>query len=259
MNKNTLTICILIFVFVTVFALSLDTKSSKRVQISTRDVALNNDSSANIGGGQDVKVNLEQANFSGTQINAENKGVNINTSSNIDYNSMNYDGQDTGFSKQKSNINYKNIDMTEVDMALDAANNISTQKVETPPPARRYMYQNIDWNTWKSNFVNQILEDSLNIHELDNYNEGDWLSYSFNVDEKGKITNIVVKSFALKQSDKDKVARLIKSYEYQDITLFPPNTKKKSARVFAVMMLSDTTKKSSPSDFHDYERVKIQY
>ncbi len=253
MNKNAIAIGILIFVFVTVFALSLDTKSSKRVQISSRDVALNNDSSATIGGGKDVKVNLEQADFSSTKVNVNSSSPNFST------NNVQFDEQDTGFSKQKSNINYKNIDMTEVDTALDAANNISTQKVETPPPPRRYMYQNIDWNTWKSNFVNQILEDSLDIHELDNYNEGDWLSYSFNVDDKGKITNIVVKSFALKQSDKDKVARLIKSYEYQDITLFPPNTRKKSARVFAVMMLSDTTKKSNPSDFHDFERVKIQY
>lgn len=252
MNKNALIIGILIFVFVTVFALSLDSSSTKRVRFSNQDVALNNDSSATIGG-KDVKVNLEQADFSNTKVNVNSSSPNFST------NNVQFDGQNTDFSKPKSNINYKNIDMTEVDAALNTANNISTQKVETKLPPRRYMYQNIDWNTWKSNFVNQILEDSLDIHELDNYSEGDWLSYSFNVDDKGKITNIVVKSFALKQSDKDKVVRLIKSYEYQDITLFPPNTKKKTARVFAVMMLSDTTKKSNPSDFHDFERVKIQY
>ena len=258
MNKNALIIGILIFVFVTVFALTLDNSSTKRVQISARDVAMNNDSSSTLGG-KDVKVNLEQSNFTSTNINTENKDVNINTSSNINSSDVSFSGSDTGFSGQKSNINYKNVDMLEVDAALEAANNISTQKIETSLPPRRYMYKNIDWNTWKSNFVNQILEDSLNIHELDRYNEGDWLSYSFNVDVEGRISNIVVKSFALSQSDKDKVARIIKSYERTDITLFPPNTKKKTARVFAVMMLSDTTQKSNPNDFHDFERVKIQY
>lgn len=264
MNKNGWIVFIAIFLFVTVFALSLDNTTTNRVKISSRDIALKNES-ADVIGGKDVKLNLEKTNITNQGVNAENKGVNITTSSNInnsdvDFNnsSVNYNNQDSRFSSH-NNIKYQNVDVSKVDAVLNDAKNISNQRVEDRPPVRRYMYKNIDWNTWKSNFVNLILEDSLNIHELDNYNEGDWLSYSFDVDYNGKITNISVKSFALTQADKDKVARLIKSYEYQDITIFPANTKKKTARVFAVMMLSDTTQKSKPKDFNEFERVKIQY
>lgn len=264
MNKNSLIVFIAIFLFFTVFALSLDNTTTNRVKISSRDIALKNES-ADVIGGKDVKLNLEKSNITNQGVNAESKGVNITTSSNINNREVGFSGSNVEYNNQgarfsgHNNIKYQNVDTSKVDAALNSANNISTKKVDAEPPARRYMYKNIDWNTWKSNFVNQILEDSFSIHELDNYNEGDWLSYSFNVDYNGKITNISVKSLALSQADKDLVARLIKSYEYKDITVFPANTKKKTARVFAVMMLSDTTQKSNPKDFNDFERVKIQY
>ena len=71
--------------------------------------------------------------------------------------------------------------------------------------------------------------------------------------------NISVRSMHLSPSDKQKVARLIKSYEHTPITRFPQNSKRKTARVSAVMMLSnEATIHSKPSDFQDTETYKYK-
>ncbi len=51
---------------------------------------------------------------------------------------------------------------------------------------------------------------------------------------------------------------MIKDYEYQDITIFPSNSKRQTANVNAIVLLGDTEKKTKPSDFNDFEKVKIK-
>lgn len=122
-----------------------------------------------------------------------------------------------------------------------------------------YLYKNIDWSRWKSNFVNRILDDSLYISELDSYPNGAFFYYSFIVHSSGAISNINVRSVYLSESDKQLVKNLIKGYEHKKITRFPENTNRKTAKVSAIMMLSnDETNYSKPSDFNDTERVKYK-
>ena len=125
-------------------------------------------------------------------------------------------------------------------------------------PRDRYAYRNIDWSTWKSNFVNKILDDSMYIKSLDKYEEGSFFYYSFIVDDQGRISNIHVKSMHLSEADKREVARLIKSYEFSDVTIFPAKSKRKTASVSAVMMISNESQRAKPSDFHDLEQIKFK-
>ena len=154
------------------------------------------------------------------------------------------------------------MDTEHLDNVLADAKNYKYQRTDVSnkpyQQKSRYQYKNIDWNTWRSNFVNKILDDSLSIKTLDNYTTGAWFYYSFNVSSEGVITNIVVKSVYLSEEDKKRVARLIKSYQYKEITVFPANSKRKNAKVSAVMMLSNETKHSSPKDFNDFEQIKLK-
>ena len=123
----------------------------------------------------------------------------------------------------------------------------------------KYGYDNIDWATWKSNFVNKILDDSVEIKELDNYPNGAFFYYSFAVDDKGAISMVKIRSMYLSEHDKKLVSDFIKSYSYTPITRFPARSNRKSASVSAIMMLSNAeTIHSKPSDFKDTERVKYQ-
>ena len=174
---------------------------------------------------------------------------------------LDYKNQGTGF-KNADPITYKNLDTEHLDNVLADAKNYKYQRTDVSnkpyQQKSRYQYKNIDWNTWRSNFVNKILDDSLSIKTLDNYTTGAWFYYSFNVSSEGVITNIVVKSVYLSEEDKKRVARLIKSYQYKEITVFPANSKRKNAKVSAVMMLSNETKHSSPKDFNDFEQIKLK-
>ena len=99
----------------------------------------------------------------------------------------------------------------------------------------------------------------MDIKELDTYPDGSFFYYSFIVDDEGRISNISVKSIYLSHADKQKVARFIKGYQYSYLTKFPANSKRKTAKVSAIMMLSSAeTKHSKPSDFRDMEQIKYK-
>ena len=104
--------------------------------------------------------------------------------------------------------------------------------------------------------LNAILDESVRIKELDNYPNGSWFYYQFNVDTEGRISDIIVKSMHLSFDDKQKIIELIKSFEYSELTIFPHNTKRKIAKVSAVLMLSNETEYSRPNNFNDFEQVK---
>lgn len=284
MNKIGWLICIIGFVFVTVFVLALDNSvtQTRRVKISNQNFEITHENTE-LANNDSVKINLAGSNISNKQIDTHNTDVDINNSSQVsntdvkfsnisDFENRNvgfenagsYDNQNTNFEdgdvglNNSNNINYDNLDDSHLDVMLENAKNLSTAPKNKSPRQRRYMYQQIDWSTWKSNFVNRILDESLAIKELDQYGNGTWFYYSFIVDDQGRISNINVSSMYLDPMDKEKVVNLIKSLEYDDITLFPPNTQRKTAKVSAIMMLSSETKKSNPRDFQDIEQVKFQ-
>lgn len=168
---------------------------------------------------------------------------------------------------------YKNLDDSHLDKILSDSSKYQykskdygefVQKYEKKEDSYKddrygYGYDNIDWSRWKSNFVNRILDDSIAIPELDEYPNGAFFYYSFIVDYTGAINSITVRSLYLSESHKKLVVDFIKSYEHKPITRFPKRTKRKTARVSAIMMLSSMeTIHSKPSDFNDTERVKYQ-
>ncbi len=123
----------------------------------------------------------------------------------------------------------------------------------------KYRYQDINWGTWKSRFVNKILDDSLYLKSLDNYGLGTWFYYSFTVANTGEIHDVFVFSFYLLEEDKNRIRALIRGYEKTPITIFPKNSERRTVRVKAIMLLGDTEQKAKPSNFGDRERVKIRY
>ena len=123
----------------------------------------------------------------------------------------------------------------------------------------KYKYQDIDWSTWKSNFVNRILDDSMYITSLDLYGVGTWFYYSFNVTDKGEIKDVFVFSLYLNDDDKRQIRDLIRSYAHKPITIFPKDSQRKKAKVKAIMLLGDTESKSNASNFNDIEKIKIKY
>lgn len=237
--------------------------TDSKLGLNSTKIGLNDSSNLNV---KDVKI--------GDSSDFKTKNVDIKDNSNYSYQNtkfgdksdygnqdLEFETQGTGF-KNSDPINYKNLDTEQLDNAIAQAKNYKYQSTDVSnkpfKQKARYQYKNIDWNTWRSEFVNKILDDSLSIKSLDTYGAGSWFYYSFDVSSEGAISNITIKSMYLSNEDKKRVARLIQSYQYKEITVFPANSNRKSAKVSAVMMLSNETKHSSPSDFNDFEQIRLQ-
>lgn len=272
MQKWLITSGIIVFVAVTVFVLAVDDSSQrKKVQFTNQSLVLNNENT-------DVKNEKVNVNLGGTKlenkdISASNKSINIksnntnfdNVSGNYSNQQTNYSNSDESFKSQDTKFNRQLNDYENQKSKIKSIeNSFKNKSVKAssdnfePVKRNRYIVKDIDWNTWKSNFINQIIDDSMYIKSLDNYDVGSWFYYSFNVDKYGRISDITVKSMYLSSIDKDRIRKLIKSYEYKDITVFPANTRKTTAKVDAVVMLGNSEKKARPSDFNENEQVKIQ-
>lgn len=286
MNKFFWLICICTFVFVTIFIVSVDSNTGQRkVQFSNQSFQINNKGNE-IKNNNNTKISLAESNIKNKKINTQNSNIsdsnislksnNVNLeSSKISNSQIDYSNQNTSYNNdynyENQNINannsgtldFKNLDDSNLDNALNNAKNYSYKPTDlNDKPFRqmpnKYAYKNIDWNTWKSNFVNKILDDSLAIRELDNYSYGTLIYYSFTVDRSGAISNVKVKSMTVKPEDKAKLARMIQGYQYQEITAFPAKSQRQKTDVSAVMMLSNESQYSKPNSFNDVEHVKYK-
>lgn len=263
MDKKSLVIVgIILFFLLTIIAMSMDVSQRKKVSFINQSLSLNNEN-ANI---ENKRANVNTAK---SKISTNNTGVNIqganvkSTSTDIGFES--FDNQKTGYSNQQlkndSQGNYYNSfdDFKNRKQRLENArsqiNNASPRL--NNQNVSRYIVKNIDWSTWKSQFINKILDDSVYITSLDDYGVGAWFYYSFIVTSDGAIKDLTVRSPYISNIDKQRVMNLIKSYEYTDITVFPANSRRVTAKVDAVVMLGNSEKKSKPSDFNDVERIKM--
>lgn len=263
MDKKSLVIVgIILFLLLTIIAMSMDVSQRKKVSFINQSLSLNNEN-ANI---ENKRANVNTAK---SKISTNNTGVNIqganvkSTSTDIGFESL--DNQKTGYSNQQlkndSQGNYYNSfdDFKNRKQRLEDArsqiNNASPRL--NNQNVSRYIVKNIDWSTWKSQFINKILDDSVYITSLDDYGVGAWFYYSFIVTSDGAIKDLTVRSPYISDIDKQRVMNLIKSYEYTDITVFPANSRRVTAKVDAVVMLGNSEKKSKPSDFNDVERIKM--
>lgn len=263
MNKTFLTICIILFVLVTGIVLISDTDNSHRVKFTNRGLEINNEGNEIVN--EASRIVNHSSSVHNSDINTDNSGVNIEGSNTIFSSDDSFNNRDYGISHQNTdissdnNINSQDTKYSDVDAAMAHIKRIELEQKQKNSEDDEYRYQNIDWNKWKSNFVNKILDDSVAIKELDNYQDGAWFYYSFIVDNEGRISNISIRSPYLKAADKQKVADLINSYKYKSITRFPQNSTRKTVRVNAVMLLSNsTTKHAKPKDFNDTEVVKYK-
>lgn len=277
MQKISIVIGILIFILVTIIVLSADNSGTKKVQFTNQNFVINHENTEVAS--KDVTINLDKTEIKNTELKTENKNIDIQNNdlkiSNTDTNlqNTNYSNQNVDFDSQNSNYNNAGTSFenqnTEIDQQLSdyesqkaklktIENSLKNQKTKTANRnSNRYLVKNIDWSTWKSNFVNKIIDDSIYIRELDEYGIGTWFYYSFTVNSAGGIYNIKVTSPYLLKEDCQKIEQLIKGYEYQDITVFPANSKRQTANVKAIVLLGDTEKKAKPSDFKDMEKIKI--
>ena len=261
-KKNLVIVGIILFFLLTIIAMSMDVSQRKKVSFINQSLSLNNEN-ANI---ESKRANVNTAK---SKISTSNTGVNIqganvkSTSTDIGFESL--DNQKTGYSNQQlkndSQSNYYNSfdDFKNRKQRLEDArsqiNNASPRL--NNQNVSRYIVKNIDWSTWKSQFINKILDDSVYITSLDDYGVGAWFYYSFIVTSDGAIKDLTVRSPYISNIDKQRVMNLIKSYEYTDITVFPANSRRVTAKVDAVVMLGNSEKKSKPSDFNDVERIKM--
>lgn len=261
-KKNLVIVGIILFFLLTIIAMSMDVSQRKKVSFINQSLSLNNEN-ANI---ESKRANVNTAK---SKISTNNTGVNIqganvkSTSTDIGFES--FDNQKTGYSNQQlkndSQGNYYNSfdDFKNRKQRLENArsqiNNASPRL--NNQNVSRYIVKNIDWSTWKSQFINKILDDSVYITSLDDYGVGAWFYYSFIVTSDGAIKDLTVRSPYISNIDKQRVMNLIKSYEYTDITVFPANSRRVTAKVDAVVMLGNSEKKSKPSDFNDVERIKM--
>lgn len=261
-KKNLVIVGIILFFLLTIIAMSMDVSQRKKVSFINQSLSLNNEN-ANI---ENKRANVNTAK---SKISTNNTGVNIqganvkSTSTDIGFES--FDNQKTGYSNQQlkndSQGNYYNSfdDFKNRKQRLEDArsqiNNASPRL--NNQNVSRYIVKNIDWSTWKSQFINKILDDSVYITSLDDYGVGAWFYYSFIVTSDGAIKDLTVRSPYISDIDKQRVMNLIKSYEYTDITVFPANSRRVTAKVDAVVMLGNSEKKSKPSDFNDIERIKM--
>ena len=191
----------------------------------------------------------------------KNAYVNFNNKSNIN--------------TQQSEVNEENFalkdiylhpeDMKKIQNAgLKDINNISTADLKNieallnQPEDEKYTLEDIDWNTWKSRLINKITTDSGYIKDLDYYPLDTPLYYSFNVHNDGRISDVLVISLVVVESDRKKLANLIKSYEHKPIVKFPKGSKRKKVSLSSIMLLSNESKLSKPGDFNDIEKIKVK-
>ena len=262
-----ITIGLVIFALTTILVLSSDTSSRKKVGISNRNVVLNNENSEIQS--ENVSINMNNSKISNQSVDFNSKNINTNNQQINVNNNGSFNNQESRFSNNNYYNNQKTRfenQQTEYDPNLVKYQNQQNElkriqnEINNPKPQDnydQYVYQNINWNKWKSNFVNKIIDDSMYIKSLDEYPMGSMFYYSFIVTATGEIHNVKVHSIHLSTEDKIRVANLIKNYAHTPITKFPPNSRRASAKVEANVMLGPQEEKSRPSDFNDIEHIKI--
>lgn len=230
-----------------------DTEFSNTGNLNNQNTGISNQGNiSNTGGG----VN-NTGSFNNQNTGFGNQGEFNNTSGGVN-NTGNFSNQNTGFGNQGGRIGNQGGQFGNENGEFGNYN-VGFGNQDYRSEMDKYKYQNIDWSTWKSNFVNRILDDSMYITSLDLYGIGTWFYYSFNVTDKGEIKDVFVFSLYLNEDDKRQIRDLIRSYAHKPITIFPKDSQRKKAKVKAIMLLGDTESKSNASNFNDIEKIKIKY
>lgn len=289
---------IIVFIFVTMLVMFTDIGTvDYTVKFSSQELAINNPqktTSTTAAQPKTTPANISNKKISYSKSDLEidtreiyNSGISLNNKNTIYNNSgkiynttgqLSSEGRINNTSarlKNKGRINNQNTGINKTDIKHLKAG-LKPSKIKTkstgyeninpamnqfnPDIADTDMYglQNIDWRTWRSNFVNRITDDSFYIPELNKYPTGTMFHYFFTVDNTGHVYNVRVTSLNISKEDREKIAEMIRGYSYTPITKFPANSKRKTANVSAILLFSNETEYSTPNDFYDLEQIKIK-
>lgn len=127
------------------------------------------------------------------------------------------------------------------------------EKTVEQPKIMTQQEETIAWNVWRSNLINQIMQDV----KMPNIPEGTIFQFSFTVDKYGKVSNVQTGAnpanytpYAIQY-----IAPVIRSYQGRSILNFPEGTQRITTQVTGKWKMSTTRKYSTPQDFNDYEKV----
>ena len=279
--KVPIAIGVALFIGISVVVINAkDMQTISRVKVSNQQIVINQ---GDVGMNNSGNLSNQNVNGSNTNVNIGNNGSLNNTGGSFN-NNGNFNNQNTEFGNQgqfgntggsfnnNGNLNNQNTGFGNQGGGIgnrgggfqnengEIGNyNVGFENQDYRSEMDRYKYQDIDWSTWKSNFVNRILDDSMYITNLDLYGLGTWFYYSFNVTDKGEIKDVFVFSLYLNEDDKRQIRDLIRSYAHKPITIFPKDSQRKKAKVKAIMLLGETESKSNASNFNDIEKIKKKY
>ena len=146
------------------------------------------------------------------------------------------------------NMNYSdklfNMDELEIDSKL----------FEIGEKIKNSREERIAWNKWRSDLQNEIMYRSAIEGPI-----GTLITFNFMVTEQGRIYNVnfSCNNPKFEEEARSDLARVLREIERSDILKFPKNTKRKQVKFQGGFMLDYDTQYSSPSDYSDYERVRI--
>ncbi len=130
------------------------------------------------------------------------------------------------------------------------------KKQEQTVEIQKLSQEEIDWNIWRSNIQNRIMDDA----KLPPVPMGTIFKFSFTVDMYGKITN--VKSYSTNSKYTPYaiqfISPVIRSYQGQSFLEFPKNSKRTITDVNGAWIISNKAEYSTPNDFNDTERIKYK-
>jgi len=246
MNYKIAIILIVFFIFSTIVVYFSDTSQNKPVIITTQSMQIRYTGSDNIKVSNASSINTKNT------IKVTNKTVNVNKT------------------KVNANLsdNIKNIEFDSKPLAIENNNVFSDTDIKyenrkpekiahKPPEDMKQEYKNLNWNEWRSDFLNRILDDTDTIESLNEYPTGTSISFSFNVTNTGEIKDINIFAPQLKQDDRLAFRMLLMKYAKQDITVFPQSSERKQVNVRSILILDNSERRARPEDFFDGERVKI--
>ena len=258
---------------------SKDDNSLNNIAINNSDTPFENiNSTTTRYENQNVEMNKSfmqhvNINFSDGETNTLNTGMqneNIYNSNLQNTNAMNNNTSTNNFNTANNQIENNTTPYNNVSNATNAnynpansnnynnINNNTNNTTDEQSDNKNSYYETVNWNVWKSNILNKILDDCDTIPTLNNYKAGTLIWFSFDVSYTGAISNVTVFSQALSQEDKLRMENVIKRNAYKPITVFPKNSRRKSVNVRTIMKLDNGERRSRPEDFHDRERVLVE-
>ena len=118
----------------------------------------------------------------------------------------------------------------------------------------RYKNETLAWNIWRSTLQNRIMDDS----DGDGH-YGTVFLFSFNVSKSGTISNLKITCTDRENKSVNQIRKAILNLGGQPVLNFPKGTNRKNVQFVGGFMLGSYAQYSTPADYSDFERIRVQY